>query len=354
MNFDIQTILCIGVILISIIATMLRVIHSDDLDDAIEPILSGFATIIAFFIIIGFYEKISLETNNILNKYFSGSIVNSGISRVLSLVLVFFLIKFIIETLLKIINSLSLSNAIKKLNINKGFLIIFSTIFGAIRGMIGIVILCITLILYNSIASGNRHIDVLDNLAAYNKLERIIDESKIQKVSNGILESVSNNKVYYYNGVTIDEGVKSNNQIDNKAVEITKKDKTDREKAKSIYTWVGSNIVYDDAKATQVMSQASSNYESGAIPAFRDKKGICFDYACLYTAMVKAIGLKSRVVIGEAFNGNEYISHSWNQVYLKDEGKWVNVDSTFYPAGEYFDSENFNKEYRTKNIAGEF
>lgn len=355
MNFDIQIVLCLGIILISIMATMLRVIHSDDLGDAIDPILSGCSTIIAFFIIIGSYEKISLETNNILNKYFSGSIiVNSGVVRILSLLVVFLLIKFIIEALLKIINSVFFNSAIRKLNVNKLFLVIFSTIFGAIRGMVGIVILCITLLLYNSVASEDKHINVLDNLVAYNKLERIIDESKIQKISNGILESVSNNKVYYYNGVTIDQGIKSNKEIDNKAVEITKKDKSDREKAKSIYTWVGSNIAYDDAKATKVMSQTSSNYESGAIPAFRDKKGICFDYACLYTAMAKAIGLKSRIVIGEAFNGNEYVSHSWNQVYLADEAKWVNVDPTFYPAGDYFDIGNFDKEYRTKNIAGEF
>ncbi|MBD7910157.1 transglutaminase domain-containing protein [Clostridium sp. Sa3CVN1] len=220
--------------------------------------------------------------------------------------------------------------------------------------MVVIVLLCISLLVYNSIVPNSRRINVLDNLAAYNKLERIIDESKIENISNGILESVSNNKVYYYNGVTIDKGIESNSEIDNMAMEITKRDDGDREKAKSIYNWVGSNIVYDDLKADKVMSQTTTKYESGAIPAFRDRKGICFDYACLYTAMAKAVGLKSRIIIGEAFNGTQYISHSWNQVYIREEGKWINADSTFYPAGNYFDSVNFNKEYKTKNVAGEF
>lgn len=333
MNSDIQMILCLGIIIVSIIVTINRVVHSDDLGEAIEPILSGCSTIIAFFVIIGTYEKLSLEISNILNKYFSDSVVNSGIVRILVLIAVFMLIKFLIGGLLKLINFLSLNNAIKRLNVNKTFLIVFSSIFGAIRGMVIIVLLCISLLVYNSIASNSKHINVLDDLGAYNKLERIIDESKIENISNGILESVSNNKVYYYNGVTIDKGIQSNNQIDEKAMEITKRDENDINRAKSIYTWVGSNIAYDDSKAVKVMSETTSKYESGAIPAFRDRKGICFDYACLYTAMAKAVGLKSRIIIGEAFNGTEYISHSWNQVYLKDKGKWINVDSTFYPAG---------------------
>ena len=94
--------------------------------------------------------------------------------------------------------------------------------------------------------------------------------------------------------------------------------------------------------------------ESGAIITFNEKKGICFDFACLFTAMAKDIGLKSRIIVGNAFNGSEYISHAWNQAYLEDEEKWINIDSTFYNAGEYFDNYNFNEDHISEKIAGEY
>ena len=64
--------------------------------------------------------------------------------------------------------------------------------------------------------------------------------------------------------------------------------------------------------------------------------------------------LGSRIVTGDAFDGQNYGPHAWNQVYLEDEGKWINVDPTFYISGNYFDSSNFEETHRTKNIAGEF
>ena len=100
--------------------------------------------------------------------------------------------------------------------------------------------------------------------------------------------------------------------------------------------------------------ELNGNYESGAIITFNKKRGICFDFSCLFTAMAKDIGLKSRIIVGKAFNGNEYISHAWNQVYLEDENRWINIDSTFYNAGEYFDSCNFNEDHILEKIAGEY
>jgi transglutaminase/protease-like cytokinesis protein 3 len=181
----------------------------------------------------------------------------------------------------------------------------------------------------------------------------MVDSKKVQVISNGLKENISSNKIIYYNGITLDEGVKSNASIDNKAKALVSRDTSDRGKARSIYRWVGSNVIYDDEKADSIMENTSS-FESGAIPTFRDKRGICFDYACLYTAMCNAIGLKNRIIVGDAYNGSEFVSHAWNQVYLEDEGKWINVDPTFYISGNYFDSSNFEETHRTKNIAGEF
>ena len=70
--------------------------------------------------------------------------------------------------------------------------------------------------------------------------------------------------------------------------------------------------------------------------------------------MCRAVNIKVRMIIGEAYNGEEYISHAWNQVYLKNQRKWINVDPTFYMAGNYFNNPNFNSDHKEKSIAGEW
>ena len=156
-----------------------------------------------------------------------------------------------------------------------------------------------------------------------------------------------------YNGTTVEDGIRSNSIIEKKANKVIESDTTDREKARDLYVWIGSNIEYDNNKAEKVLSSNDETVESGAIYAFRDRSGICFDYACLYVAMARSVDLKVRLVIGEAYDGSKYVSHAWNEVYLNDENKWINVDATFYNGGNYFDSENFDKHIN-KEIIGEW
>lgn len=162
-------------------------------------------------------------------------------------------------------------------------------------------------------------------------------------------------EVVIYNGITIDQGIKSNDQINNKAIQLTKTAKSDRERAKILYTWVGSNIKYDDNKADKVIYGKDSNDmpDGGAVCAFNSKCGICFDKACLYVAMCRSIGLKVRLIGGEAYDGEKYVGHAWNQVYLSDENRWINVDTTFYDGGNYFDSNLFEK-HNVNEIVGEW
>lgn len=352
-NLSIQQTICLAIIVISIIISVRKVLFTSNLTDVVEPVLSGCSTIITFFIVLAYYEKFDLLVGNLLGQIFQNSIKDNGLVHIVLLVTIFGIIKLIIYSLFRILHSFSLNNAINKLRGNKPFLVIFSLIFGFIRGLVFIVLLCIPLVLYNNLAEQNNRIHILDGLKAYDRMEEMIDSKRIQIISNGLKENISSNKITYYNGVTLDEGVRSNSQIAEKAKSITSKANNDREKARSIYRWVGSNIKYDDEKANKVMDN-SRGYESGAIPAFKDRTGICFDYACLFTAMSKDVGLKSRIIVGEAYNGDEYVSHAWNQVYLEDEKKWIKVDPTFYVAGNYFDNANFDSEHRQRNIAGEF
>ena len=40
--------------------------------------------------------------------------------------------------------------------------------------------------------------------------------------------------------------------------------------------------------------------------------------------------------------------------YLTDEEKWINVDTTFYISGDYFDSNLFYEDHIEEEIAGEW
>ena len=176
------------------------------------------------------------------------------------------------------------------------------------------------------------------------------DESENNLPSN---TPKSSKVITYYNGVTLEQGIKSNEEIDKFGVELTRGKSGTREKAKLIYKWVGSEIVYDDEKATRVLNN-DQGVESGAIPTFYSRNGICFDYACLFAAMSKANNIKVRIITGQGFNGSNWVSHAWNQVYIEEENRWINVDPTFLIGGDYFDSKRFVIDQREDNIAGEW
>ena len=252
-NLDIQQLVCLGIIIFSIITCVRKVVYSRDLNEAVDPILSGCSTIVTFFIILSYYEKFDIMVGNLLAQVFQNSIRDNGIVHVILLVGIFAVVKFIIYSVLKLVHSFSLNSALNKLRHNSPFLIIFSIIFGFIRGIIFIVLICIPLVLYNNLVSSSYRVGILDGLKPYDKLEEMVDSKKVQVISNGLKENISSNKIIYYNGITLDEGVKSNASIDNKAKALVSRDTSDRGKARSIYRWVGSNVIYDDEKADSIM-----------------------------------------------------------------------------------------------------
>jgi Transglutaminase-like enzymes, putative cysteine proteases len=195
-----------------------------------------------------------------------------------------------------------------------------------------------------------------ESVAVYNE-QYPNDEESIFLKKNQDNKSNPSKEVIIYNGITIDEGIKSNENIDNKAIQLTKNARNDREKAKILYTWIGSNIKYDDNKAKEVINgkDALDMPESGAITAFENKSGICFDKACLYVAMSRAVGLKVRLIGGQILEDNgQYTGHAWNQVYINEEHKWINVDTTFYEGGNYYFDSEFFDDHKVEDIAGEW
>ncbi|MDO5515933.1 MAG: transglutaminase-like domain-containing protein [Clostridium sp.] len=229
------------------------------------------------------------------------------------------------------------------MKINKKLIVIIGFVSGVLQVGILLLALMIPSVIINSTPLNyDLCVDVVSQMFDY--------------VQNNSVPSDYLKKIVIYNGTTVGHGVKSNEEIDSKAVQLTKDAHSDRERAKIIYTWVGSNIKYDDNKAEIILSEKtdSNDYpESGAICAYDTRSGICFDKACLYVAMARAVGLKVKLISGKAFDGKQYVGHAWNQVYLNDENRWIDVDPTFYDAGNYFDSNLFS-EHKASTVAGEW
>lgn len=99
------------------------------------------------------------------------------------------------------------------------------------------------------------------------------------------------------------------------------KEGTDKEKAFRIYEYV-SKMKYDYEKAEKIESREIRVYLPDNKRTLETQKGICFDLASLYVSMLRSIGIKSKMVKGEA-NG---VYHAWSEVFIDEE--WVMVDPT--------------------------
>lgn len=160
--------------------------------------------------------------------------------------------------------------------------------------------------------------------------------------------------IRYFNGMTLTEAIKSNDDIDATARVIVGKTTDDREKAQLLYTWIAENISYDEEKAVAVSKDASS-VSSGAIVCFNTRTGICFDYSCLFIAMCRAVDVQVRFVTGLGYSGLAWGDHAWNQAYDPSEDRWIDVDTTFGSSGRnYFDRADFTADHQYAVVQGEW
>ncbi len=129
------------------------------------------------------------------------------------------------------------------------------------------------------------------------------------------------------------------------------------DKISAVFLYISDNITYDYDLASTV--------KSGYIPdpdkTLKSKKGICFDYASLMSAMLRSQGIPTRLVIGYA---SPNIYHAWNEVYTEQTG-WITpellmsnrgynlTDATFYASASdkktiadyIMNSANYNAVY---------
>jgi hypothetical protein len=117
------------------------------------------------------------------------------------------------------------------------------------------------------------------------------------------------------------------------AKQVTAPGKTDEEKAKLLYKWVGSHIQYDWNKVRDY-EQKGIWHEQTPEDTFTTRKGVCIDYSRLYAVMARAVGLEAKVVTGLGYDGQGgYGPHAWNEVYISEKKAWEPLDTTWYSSG---------------------
>ena len=177
------------------------------------------------------------------------------------------------------------------------------------------------------------------------------------KIAENIRDTLGNYNIkviQYFNGVTLDDAIKSTPEIDKLAVDLAKGENNDYDKCKKIYKWITSNIKYDYEKA-RIIAKETRNTKSGTIICYQTRKGICFDYASLFISMCKANGIKVNLVTGLGYSGMAWGDHAWNQFYDTEQKKWINVDTTFGVSGSnYFDRAKFSLDHKNGKVQGEW
>ena len=119
---------------------------------------------------------------------------------------------------------------------------------------------------------------------------------------------------YLYPNQVVDYD-KSDMVID-KSFEVTKNDEDDLNRAYHLYSYVVDRLSYDYNKAEEVRSAYTlPNIEE----AIEKRKGICFDYASLLSALCRCQHIPARVIVGYTDLGY----HAWVEIYLENEG-WIN------------------------------
>lgn len=126
--------------------------------------------------------------------------------------------------------------------------------------------------------------------------------------------------VVYQNSIQIVNFSPTMSAIQN-ALSLTAGASNSVEKANLVYEDVISNVSYDFDK----FSTLSSDYIPVIDEVYNAKSGICYDYAALFAACLREMGIPTKVEMGYFTEVQEY--HAWNSAYI--DGRWMKIDTTY-------------------------
>ena len=111
-------------------------------------------------------------------------------------------------------------------------------------------------------------------------------------------------------------------KIKAQAQEIVAGKKTALEAVRALAKWVSEYVV------------ASMPAETLSGPEVLERKtGKCSEYTTLFASLARAVGIPTRVALGERMMGDRWGGHVWNEVYV---GEWIPVDASVNEVGESF------------------
>lgn len=173
-----------------------------------------------------------------------------------------------------------------------------------------------------TLGNGNYTINVYENISG-TTYAQVFGETVYAELQNEFLPFLYPNQ--YVNFAPEDKVVQvSNDECANC--------ETDLQIVDAVYEYCIQKISYDYDKAGNL----DSTYIPDIDQVLSSKKGICFDYASVMTAMLRCQGIPTKLVIG--YSGTEY--HAWISVYTKESGwveniikfngsEWVRMDPTY-------------------------
>ena len=358
-----------SLIVILFVATILKGVVQYNKFSRVYRDIKFYINLIAMYIVYLSYNFIAYELYYIMLRMFNLEYIDNGIGGIFFKLILFSVYFFVCVFACRCIYTFLFRKAVVEFHelLFKLPSIFKSIVFGIIklpRAILNVLILVFAL---------NTATKFLNDESKFN---RAIESSKLYSdLSNTVIipfkydlnemilnivspifntfKEIQRNIQYLYNGVTIDEAMKSNIKIEEFAKESVKNITDPYEKAIKLYKDVIEILEYDNEKSQDVLNENFENL-SGAIPAFESGKGICFDYASLYSSLAESIKLPTRIVVGKGFDGNQWINHAWNEVYIENLNEWIQLDTTFGETGNYFDIENFKQDHKRERIIWEF
>lgn len=110
-----------------------------------------------------------------------------------------------------------------------------------------------------------------------------------------------------------------------KARELVANAENQGDAVKAVCNYVVNNVTYDTAKASEL--SGTSGYIPNPDATLSSGKGICFDYASLGAAMLRSVGIPTKIVTGYVSPDDLY--HAWILVYI--DGSWTSAKFSVDP-----------------------
>ena len=120
---------------------------------------------------------------------------------------------------------------------------------------------------------------------------------------------------------------------------------TEKDKARAIFIWLASNIQYDVENMFAINFYETK--ENKISKTLNTRKGICENYAALFTEIAGGCGIKSFVIEGYTKQNGfaDYIPHAWSAANV--DGTWFMFDPTwgsgYINGGKFY--KKINNEY---------